>query len=258
VRASFLSYGFSDQETLTDNNNLKKDESEAVKLRHNTMSETVSFLGGAAIAGLAALFLLRGGGLANSLPISSLTQPPSVGPIAVPTPAAAPAPVAPSPSPDRSDALKNELDGFKVQAERQKLEIDQLKYANQQLQGQVQLLATQAKAGAVVQGVDAAGNPLPAGARAIAPPQQDANPVFTGMMWATGGVVLCLTGGSMLVLMISALSRQQPRTAMRGQGLVYPIDAYPPRVTYRRRYALPPEEQLPIPMQRVRQVDYEQ
>jgi hypothetical protein len=150
------------------------------------------------------------------------------------------------------------LDSFKVQAERQKLEIDQLKYANQQLQGQVQLLATQAKAGIAAQPVDVAGNPIPAGARAIAPAQQDSNPLFTGMVWATGGVLLCLTGGSMLVLMISALSRQQPRGGMRGQGIVYPIEAYPPRVTYRRRYALPPEDPMPVPMQRVRQVDYEQ
>jgi hypothetical protein len=222
------------------------------------MSETVSFLGGAAIAGLAALFLLRGGGLANSLPISSLTQPPSLAPAAAPAPAApTPAAPTPAPSPDRSDALKNELDSFKVQAERQKLEIDQLKYANQQLQGQVQLLATQTKAGmAATQALSGAGNTLPAGQRAIAP-QQDANSMFTGVMWATGGVLLCLTGGGMLVLMISALSRQQPR-GMRGQGIVYPIDAYPPRVAYRRRYALPPEEHMPIPMQRVRQIDYEQ
>jgi hypothetical protein len=242
---------FTEYTNLQDNG-----ESEGVKLRHNAMSETVSFLGGAAIAGLAALFLLRGGGLANSLPISSLTQPP-IAPVAVPTPVSAPAPAAPSPaaSPDRSDALKNELDSFKVQAERQKLEIDQLKYANQQLQGQVQLLATQSKAGIANAPVDAAGNPvLP---RAIAGNPADPNPMFTGMVWAAGGIVLCLTGGTMLVVMISALSRQQPR-GMRGQGVIYPLDAYAPRMPYRRRYALPPEEQMPMPMQRVRQVDYEQ
>ncbi len=241
-------------------------ESQGGKVRHNnTMSETVSFLGGAVISGLAALFLLRGGGLANSSPVSPPQLPPVapvVAPVAVPTPA--PAPVAPSPaaSPDRNDAIKNELDSFKVQAERQKFEIDQLKYAHQQLQGQVQVLATQAKAGiAPAQPVDAAGNPASAGPRGIAPiaaAQQDANPIFTGVMWAMGGVLLCLTGGNILVLIISALARQQPR-GMRGKRIVYPMDAYPaPRMTYRKRYALPREEQMPIPVERVRQVDYDE
>ena len=224
------------------------------------MSETVSFLGGAAIAGLAALLLLRGGGLASPSPLSSSTQSPLPVPVALPGPPTVlpTVPVAPAPAPavnsDRSDVLKNELDSFKVQAERQKLEIDQLKYANQQLQGQVQVLATQAKAGIGLAQVDAAGNPV--GSRALSHPG-DQNPMFTGMLWATGGILLCLTGGGVLVLMVSALSSQRPRR-VRDQGLVYPIDAYPPRLAYRRRYALPPDEQTPISMRQVRQVDYEQ
>ncbi len=219
------------------------------------MSETVSFLGGAAIAGLAALFLLKGGGLSSPPQIPSLTQP-LTAPVSLPAapPASAPATSTPAINPDRGDALKNEIDSFKVQAERQKLEIDQLKYANQQLQGQVQILATQAKAGAAVAQVDAAGNPV--GARTIAAHPADQNPMLTGMIWATGGIVVCLTGGGMLVLMVSALSRQQPRRT-RDQGIIYPIDPYPPRMPYRRRYLLPADEQSPIPMRRVRQIDYE-
>jgi hypothetical protein len=244
------------------------DESQGVKVRHkNAMNEIVSFIGGVAISGLAALFLLRGGGLAtSSAPIAPLPQPSSIAPVPAPIPA--PVPVAPSPSlspsPDRSDALKNELDSFKVQAERQKLEIDQLKYAQQQLQGQVQLLATQAKAGiAATQTVDAAGNPVSAVPRGGVPVpqethaiQQEANPIFTGAMWAVGGVLLCLTGGNILVLIISALSRQQSR-GMRGKRMMEPMDGYP-SMPYRKRYVLPREEQMPIPMERVRQVDYEE
>jgi hypothetical protein len=218
------------------------------------MSETVSFLGGAAIAGLAALLFLRGGGI----PGYSIPPIPQPSPV-VSTPSPTPVVVVASPSPDpqneaQKEAQKNELNNFRVQIEQQKLEIEKLRYYIQQQQGQIQTLALQAKpTPPAVQPVDAAGNPLGKPPQASAASQQDAlSPVLTGLLWATGGAGLCLVGGTLLLGIFSNFSRQQSQGG-RFRTVPYPMDDY--ERMYRRRYALPMSDEQP--MRRVKQIDYE-
>ncbi|NJP09828.1 MAG: hypothetical protein HC866_10345 [Leptolyngbyaceae cyanobacterium RU_5_1] len=222
------------------------------------MSETVSFLGGAAIAGVAALLLLRGG-IESERPNIPAPQPSPAPSVVMPAPASASVVASPSPASNSTDqqneAQKNELNSLKLQADQQKLELEKLKYHIQLQQSQIQALNTQAKTNTVnVPTVDAAGNPIAPSPHQVATSRETTlNPILTGMLWATGGAVFCLMGGTLLLILFAAFSRQRPRSVQTRRA-PYPIDSYE-RMFHRDRYALPLAETQP--MRRVRQPDYD-
>lgn len=214
------------------------------------MSETVSFLGGAAIAGLAAIVLVRGTGPSYSNPPAPQVSPaPTVAPS--PPPAPVPSPVATSPLPcatasPQDEARKNEVDTLKLQAEQQKLEIEKLKLQIQKQDGLIQTVTTQARSGVSQPGVDpsqgalaTSNQPLP-----IAPASQNEmmNPVLTGMLWVAGGLASCLIGGGLILGVLAMFARQQPRRIP--PVYYYPVESE--RSTQRTRYVEPIREQ-PLP-----------
>jgi hypothetical protein len=225
------------------------------------MSETVSFLGGAAIAGVAAFALLRGfGNPGYSAPVLPQL---SAAPTIMATPAPIPAPVAPVAAPAPAVAAsttcetqKSDYEAIKSQVERQKFEMEQLTYQNQVQQKQLEALTMQSRINpGAAQLYDGAGNPvtlpptLQSGLQNRLPasvnPNDSFNPILSGMLWATGGVVLCLAGGTLLLVIFGAFSRQS-RT-MRMPSPNYTIEGYaraPYQASYQMpiRYAAPPEE----------------
>lgn len=235
----------------------KVSESEGFKLRIKGMSETVSFLGGAAIAGVATVVLLRG--IGPGYPIVPPAQPSSVPSVATPSQSTAPnvaaAPVATAPVAAASpapcsavpldDTRKNDLEAIKLHFDQQKLELEKLKYQLQRQDGLIQSMATQAKSGGAQPSVDSAGNPLVPASQPIPVPtttNQAMNPFFNGLLWATAGVVLSLVGGTFLLGIFAMFSRQQPRHRMPP---AYPYSQEGDRPSYRRRHAPSPGEQAP-------------
>ncbi|NDJ17323.1 SNF7 family protein [Myxacorys almedinensis] len=197
------------------------------------MSDTTSFLGGAAIAGLAAIVLLRGGVSANSpsLPSSqplAPVQPYSTIPPYPVSPGMYPPGAMGSPVPDY-EKQRLETDQLRSQVEQQRTQIDQLKAQAQSQQAFIDTLTAQNKTNG--------GSALPA--RATPTPTlnpEPSNPVINGLMWALGGMILTFGGGIALVSIFVLFARQQrPSRTIE----VFHED-YPTYLTARRRsQALP-------------------
>jgi hypothetical protein len=165
------------------------------------MSDTTSFLGGAALAGLAAIILLRGGVSANS-PIGAMPMP-----TLQPLPTATLPPISTLPPgttavPTTYDLERQRLetDQMKAQLEQQRVQTEQLKAQVQSQQALIETLNAQNK------------NVLPT----LTPksPQGQANPLespnlMTGVLWALGGMILAFGGGIALVGLFVLLARQQ-------------------------------------------------
>ncbi len=222
------------------------------------MSDTTSFVGGAALAGLATLIVLRGGisfGTPNGgqssqlLPIPpmpamqgnmpSLNTVPNLatGGVALPTPSPI---VAQASSPDKTyEDVKQriELDHIKSQLEQQQSQI-------RSQQALIDALTTQNKTAAINPN-----NSLPPGNPAMVPQFQPSNGGgVSGLPWALGGVLLTFGGGIALVGMFSMLARQNNRPV---RTVEYIHDDYPAYLPQRRRVqALPPRRT-------VRRVDLE-
>lgn len=179
------------------------------------MSDTTSFLGGAALAGLAALIVMRGGITIGSPSVTSPSAPNfpqlSLGgnPVASSNgnPLPMPPVAIPSPAAGRSD----------YEQAKQAVTVESLKGQMEQLQAQVRnqeavlnTLTTQIRTGALT--------PPPAPAPAPATPQPmpsiapavdtASNSVISGLPWALGGMMLTFGGGIALVGMFVMMSRQ--------------------------------------------------
>ncbi|KAM3113880.1 hypothetical protein [Phormidesmis sp. 146-33] len=166
------------------------------------MSDTTSFLGGAALAGLAAVILLRGGVSATS-PIGTMPMP-----TLQPLPTATMPPVGTMPPgvtqpPTTYDLEKQraETDQIKAQLEQQRVQTEQLKAQIQSQQALIETLNVQNK------------NMPPA--IATRSPQGQVNPLespslMTGVLWALGGMILAFGGGIALVGLFVLLARQRP------------------------------------------------
>lgn len=204
------------------------------------MSETTSFLGGAALAGLAAVILLKGG-VSTGSPTLSPTQPlPNYGypngypnaPVGV-MPTAAPSPAVDTRA--ETEQLKALLEQQRVQSEQQKTQIEQL---NTQLQSQKALIETinaQNKTGMNLQ--------RPAAAN----PSNEQNPLFSSLLWMIGGVILTFGGGIALVGMFVLFAKQQRPS----RTIEVFHDEYPPGYLNRRRAQA-------LPTRRVRRVEAEE
>jgi hypothetical protein len=191
------------------------------------MSETTSFLGGAALAGLAAVILLKGGLSATSPTVGA----PQYAPMQ-PLPTVSPGvmvPQSPVPSGDY-EKQKVEADQLKSQIEQQRLQIEQLKAQAQSQQAFIDSLTAQSKSGT---GPLAARSQQPGGGGF-----DTSNPVMSGLMWALGGMILTFGGGIALVGMFVLFAKNQ-RSPSRTIEVFH--DEYPAYLSTRRRQpALPP------------------
>jgi hypothetical protein len=199
------------------------------------MSDGMAFLTGAAFAGVAVLFLMRGG------PNLGVTTPPVAQlPPVSPTTATTPfgngtiPQVQPSISPGSALYNPNDQQQLVQLLEQQRTEMEQLRQQLQSQQSLIQKLTTE---------TDANANSLFAQAQPAAGvnsfQQQQDNPALSGLIWALGGMAVTISGGVVVVGALSVLSRQQrsPRTTYVVQ---HPYAALPPTVARRREYMPPP------------------
>lgn len=196
------------------------------------MSDTTAFLGGAAVAGLAALVLLRGGVNAGSPMVATVPQPlptvPLPSPLLSPVATASPA----TGSDQQNDVQKFAIDQLTKAVEQQRTESEKLREQVQRQQSVIDALATQARL--------TSSNFQPRPATPSTSPSEQPNSMLNSMMWALGGVALSLGGGIVLVGMFVTLSKQQGRNA-RSVEIVQPLEDYT-YISPDRRYiqTLPP------------------
>lgn len=211
------------------------------------MSDGMSFLTGAAFAGVAVLLLFKGGdGLgANNLPTSrslpaTATNPyDPYNPYVTPTPT----PIPTAPSSNLYNFEQQRLDGERLRAmlEQQRMETEQLKAQLQNQQLLIESLTAQSDSKALPPRIEAA--------PPVSPARQQENPLITGAVWALGGMAVTISGGLVVVGVLAVLARQQrpPRTTYVVQQ---PYNALPHTLQVRRRAEVIP------PQMEDRQVNY--
>jgi len=188
------------------------------------MSETTSFLGGAALAGLAAVILLKGG-VSNSSPTLSPAQPlPNYGYSVQPgAPVATIPPAATTTTTADAEKQRAETEQLKTIVEQQRIQNEQFKAQLQSQQALIETLNAQNKA-------------------AIPVPQRPANStsenntVFSNLLWMLGGVILTFGGGIALVGMFVLFAKQQRPS--RTIEVIH--DEYPDYLSNRRRAQMMP------------------
>jgi hypothetical protein len=213
------------------------------------MSDTTSFLGGAALAGLAALVVMRGGLTIGSpsmpsqqsfqLPQLSLGQGtinPATGQVmpALPTAVAVPG---------RSPYEDAKLD---VKVESLKAQIEQLQLQVRSQQTVMDTMTTQMRTGALApQAPPSTVVPQPA-FPVNSPSEQAATSMLSGLPWALGGMMLTFGGGIALVGMFVLLSRQN-RSGRTIEVIHDDYPAYLPTVqaaSRRRVQVIPPRRAI--------------
>ncbi|MGB3650091.1 MAG: heterocyst differentiation related protein [Rivularia sp. (in: cyanobacteria)] len=170
------------------------------------MSESMAFIGGVAVAGLAALLLLKGS--ANNLVQPNFNATPQVqAPVLAPPMMAQPGiypgiPVYPNQIPPGVDTTE-----LRTQLERQKNQLDTLQQQNDQLKNQNQQFQSQIQTFYQSQ-LSAQQNQNSAQQAAL---QQSPEPWWSnGILWAVGGMALTV-GGGIVVAGVSALFSQKQR-----------------------------------------------
>jgi hypothetical protein len=201
------------------------------------MSESMAFIGGVAVAGLAALVLLKGTGTPLQPNIAVAPQMPAVvAPQMIPqqgqySPYGQQPPYFnnnPSAIPPNSDPLRLEMERQKMQLERLQADNDQLKAQNQQLQFQVQTYNNQQLQ--FHQGNNAV-------QKAALEPSQ--TPWWSSpIVWAVGGMTLTIGGG---VVVAGVLALFSPKQRSRTVQVIHPYHGpTPPLAPVRRAEFLPP------------------
>ncbi|MBD1845211.1 hypothetical protein H6F89_17730 [Cyanobacteria bacterium FACHB-63] len=181
------------------------------------MSETTSFLGGAALAGLAAVVLLKGGVSTSSptvpsqpLPNYNYSVPPAIVPTAPPSPTAT--------TTADFDKQKAEIEQLRTIVEQQRIQTEQFKTQLQSQQALIETLNAQNKVA------------VPAPQRAANPTNEN-NSVLSNLLWMLGGVILTFGGGIALVGMFVLFAKQQRPS--RTIEVIH--DEYPGYLSNRRR-----------------------
>jgi len=211
------------------------------------MSDGMAFLTGAAFAGVAVLFLMKGGTNigATAPPIAQL---PPVSPTPFTTPFINGTQPQPLPTVSPGSALYNtDQQRLLMQLDQQRTEIEQLRQQLQTQQSLIQKLTGPNEANA--NGLFAQAKPQSGVTQAG---QQD-NPMLSGLVWALGGMAVTISGGVVVIGALSVLSRQQrpPRTTYVVQ---HPYTALPPSIQTRRRTEYMPP---PVIERQVEHVDYD-
>lgn len=219
------------------------------------MSDGMAFLTGAAFAGVAVLFLMKGGAGAN---LGTTNVPAQIPPVSPPntmnpynpygmTPQAQPT-MSPGLMPyNNYDPQRFESDRLRAILEQQRAETEQLRAQLQSQQALIQKLTAQTDAHA--NGLFAQAKPVP-----IDQVQQQDNPMLSGLVWALGGMAVTVSGGVVVIGALSVLSRQQrpPRTTYVVQHPSY--TALPPTINARRRTEYMPPQMVE---RQVEHVDYD-
>ncbi|MDM9381242.1 heterocyst differentiation related protein [Chlorogloeopsis sp. ULAP01] len=211
------------------------------------MSESMAFIGGVAVAGLAAILLLKGTGnplqqpniaVAPQLPTTMMPgviqQPPTYNPYA-------PQPVAPTPASPNPDE--------RLAMERLKMENEGLKKENEQLKSQMQQFQAQLQQAYNYQLQLNAQQNQNAASRL----QQSENPWWSSpIVWAVGGMSLTIGGGIVVAGVLSLFSPKQRHT--RTVQVIHPYNGSgTPLVPVRRAEFLPPHTEV----RRVNAPEYE-
>ncbi|HAA27861.1 MAG TPA: hypothetical protein DCE56_09605 [Cyanobacteria bacterium UBA8553] len=209
------------------------------------MSDGMAFLTGAAFAGVAVLFMLKGGtnlGATNVPP----SQPMPISPTNTTNPYDPYGTTSQTPNPALSpgspvynlEQQRLENDRLRAMLEQQRIETERLKAQMQSLQNQQSLSDPQSPQN----NPNNPNNSLFARGKqtsAVASAQQTDNSLLSGLVWALGGMAVTVSGGVVVVGALSMLSRQQrpPRTTYVVQQ---PYAALPPTPTRRRTEVIPP------------------
>jgi hypothetical protein len=204
------------------------------------MSESMAFIGGVAVAGLAALVLLKGTNTPLQPNFAVAPQMPGVvapgmqpqmyspyGPYGQPM---YPNPNQPPTATSTDQRLEMEKLNTQMQLERLKNDNEQLKLQNQQLQGQVQNFNTQQQWQQAQQ--------LNQQKAAAFQPQQNPSWWSSPMLWAVGGATLTIGGGVVVAGVLALFSpRQRPARTVQ---VIHPYQGNtPPLVPVRRAEFLP-------------------
>ncbi len=196
------------------------------------MSESMAFIGGVAVAGLAAILLLKGTGTSLQQPNIAIPQIPNLVPQQpyYPPPYQAP-PQSPPVSPNADE---------RVAVERAKMESDMLKRENDQLKIQLQQLQVQAanaqNAAAYYQQQLQSQNST----AQLQQQEQSQNRWWSSpIVWAVGGMSLTIGGGIVVAGVLSLFSPKQRST--RTVQVIHPYNGpTPPLAPVRRAEFLPP------------------
>ncbi len=215
------------------------------------MSDTTSFLGGAALAGLAALVVMRGGltiGSPSMTPQQSFQLPqlslgqgtinPVTGQLLPSVPTPSPAAVAVGRTPYEDAKLSVQMEALKSQ-------VEQLQNQVRSQQTVMDTMTTQLRTGSLTpQPIQTA---LPQTVQPMhTASDQAATTMISGLPWALGGMVLTFGGGIALVGMFVLLSRQN-RSSRTIEVIHDDYPAYLPNVqtaSRRRVQVLPPRRAI--------------
>ncbi|PMB19770.1 heterocyst differentiation related protein [Fischerella thermalis] len=195
------------------------------------MSESMAFIGGVAVAGLAAILLLKGTGTSLQQPNIAIPQISNLVPQQQPY--YAPPNYAPFPQPSPVSPNTDE----RVAIERAKMENEKLKQENEQLKIQIQQI--QAQAQQAQQAAFSFQQQLQSQNAAQLQQQQSQNRWWSSpIVWAVGGMSLTIGGGIVVAGVLSLFSpKQRPRTVQ----VIHPYNGpTPPLAPVRRAEFLPP------------------
>ena len=199
------------------------------------MSETTSFLGGAALAGLAAVTLLKGGVSATAPSFTSSQIPIQPYPTATMPSLGVPS-TSGAPTVYDLEQQRVQTEQLKAQFEQQRVQTEQLKAQIQSQQTLIETLNAQSKNNGIL--------PIPAKAPQGQPlnsEQASSNPMLTGILWALGGMLLAFGGGLALVGVFVLFARQQRPS--RTIEVIH--DEYPNYLPARRKsQVLPPRRTI--------------
>ncbi|MEH1825974.1 heterocyst differentiation related protein [Nostoc sp. C052] len=201
------------------------------------MSESMAFIGGVAVAGLAALVLLKGTNTPLQPNFAVASQMPGVvAPQGMQAPMYPYAPygqmypnqVQPPTATSTDQRIEMEKLNTQMQLERLKNDNEQLKLQNQQLQGQVQNFNTQQQWQLAQQNNQPKTTAL----------QPQTTWWSSPMLWAVGGAALTIGGGVVVAGVLALFSpRQRPARTVQ---VIHPYQgATPPLVPVRRAEFLP-------------------
>jgi hypothetical protein len=196
------------------------------------MSDGMAFLTGAAFAGVAVLFMLKGGTNIGATNVPS-TQPLPISPTNPVNPylTASPTPMPTIPGPTAYSTEQQRLDAERLRAmlEQQRTETEQLKAQLQNQQVLIEKLSTPNDPNNPNNSLFARSKPASATAN-----QQQENPMLSGLVWALGGAAITVSGGVVVVGALSILSRQQ-RPGRTTYVVQQPYTALPHTLQPRRR-----------------------
>lgn len=216
------------------------------------MSDGMAFLTGAAFAGVAVLFMMKGGANlgATNLPPGQLPQVSPPNPTSPYNPYGTTPQALPTASPYSALTNGQQLDNERLRAmlEQQRAETEQLKAQLQSQQMIIQKLTTQNEAEA--NNLFAQAQPSPGAAQA----QQEDNQMLSGLVWALGGMAITISGGVVVVGALSVLSRQQRPGGRTTYVVQHPYTALPPTIQARRRTEYMPPQ---VVERQVEHVDYD-